>query len=88
MLYPEVGRSMSYFKYIINHNELFTHPKTATFVALYAVSICIAAEILNIYMLLNYKDIEYTIIYFVALVIIVEIPHMYVSSLLNDKLKD
>lgn len=88
MLYPEVGRTMSYFKYINNHYELFTHPKSASFVAFYAVCICIAAEILNIYMLMNWKDIENTIIYFVALVIIVEIPHMYVSSLLDDKLKD
>jgi hypothetical protein len=88
MLYPEIGRTMQLVKYVNNHPELFTHPNTVYLVVFNAFFINILAEILNLYMLLYQHTIEHVIIHFVALEIIVEIPHIYMGSLLDDKLRD
>jgi hypothetical protein len=47
----------------------------------------ILAELMNIYMLLYQYKVDYCIIHFVALEIIVEIPGIYMNSLIDDKLK-
>jgi len=52
MLYPFVGRSMMIMKYVLNHEELFTHPNIAFFVPFIDMNLNIAAEFLNLYMLL------------------------------------
>lgn len=48
----------------------------------------LAAEFLNLFMLLYQHTVEHAIIHFVALEIIVEVPHIYMGSLLDDHLKD
>ena len=88
MLYPEVARSMALMKYTLNHAERFTDPNVAFMIAFVTHNINIMAEILNLYQLLYWPTVEYTIIYFVALYIIVEIPHLYMSSLIGEKLKE
>ena len=35
-----------------------------------------------------WSSVEYTIVYFVALAILVKIPHIYMDCLMDDKLKD
>jgi len=87
MLYPEVARSMMYMKYVSNHTDNFTHPNVAFLVATSAQSINVLAEAINLYMLLYQHSVEHTIIHFVALEIIVEIPHFYANALISDQLK-
>ena len=84
MLYPEVGRSMQLMKYAVNHSEYFTHPYLAFGVPFIAHNINILSEALNLFMLLYWYSVEYTVIYFVALEVLVEIPHIYMGSLLDD----
>jgi hypothetical protein len=48
----------------------------------------IAAEALNLFQLLFWSSVEFTIVYFVALAILVKIPHIYMECLMDDKLKD
>ena len=88
MLYPEIARSMRYMKYILNHPEFFTNWMYAFSIALTAHHVNILAEVVNLYMLLFQHSVEHCIIHFVALEIIVEIPHYYNASLINDNLKD
>ena len=75
-------------KYVTHHPDQFTHPKIVQTVVFCAHNINIAAEVLNLYMLLYQHTVEHAIIHFVALEIIVEIPHIYMGSLLDDHLKD
>lgn len=88
MLYPFVGRSMMLMKYVLNHPEYFTHPNIAFCVPFIDLNLNIAAEFLNLFMLLYQHTVEHAIIHFVALEIIVEIPHIYMHSLLDDQLKE
>ena len=88
MLYPFVGRSMAVMKYVLNHPKEFTHPNLAMAVTFSDLNLNILAEFLNLYMLLYQHTVEHAIIHFVALEIIVEIPHRYMDSLLDDQLKD
>ena len=39
-------------------------------------------------MLIFWHTVENTIVYFFALVVVIEIPELYVNALLEDKLKD
>jgi len=84
MLYPFVGRSMSLMKYVLNHYDDFTHPDIAMLIPFIDLNLNIAAEFLNLFMLLYQHTVEHAIIHFVALEIIVEIPHRYMDSLLDD----
>lgn len=88
MLFPFVNRSLTMMKYALNHEKEFTHPVLATLVPFVDLNINIIAEVLNLYMLLYQHTVEHAIIHFVALEIIVEIPHRYVDGLIDDKLKD
>jgi hypothetical protein len=74
-------------KYISNHSEHFTNPHIAFTISLsdYLINIC--AEVMNIYMLLYQYKVDYCIIHFVALEIIVEIPGIYMNALIDDNLK-
>ena len=74
-------------KYVLNHYEDFTHPKIALLVPFIDLNLNIIAEFLNLFMLLYQHTIEHAIIHFVALEIIVEIPHIYIHSLMDDQLK-
>jgi hypothetical protein len=84
MLYPFVGRSMMMMKYVLNHYDDFTHPNIALLVPFLDLNLNITAELLNLFMLLYQHTVEHAIIHFVALEIIVEIPHIYMHSLLDD----
>jgi len=84
MLYPFVGRSMMMMKYVLNHYDDFTHPGIAFMIPFIDLNLNILAEGLNLFMLLYQHTIEHAIIHFVALEIIVEIPHIYMHSLLED----
>jgi len=88
MLYPEVGRTMQLVKYTLNHPGEFTHPRIVIVVVFTAHHINLFAEFLNLFMLLYQHTVEHAIIHFVALEIIVEVPHIYMGSLLDDQLKD
>ena len=48
----------------------------------------IGTEVVNIALLLYQHSVEHAIIHFVALEVIAEIPHIYMGSLVNDKLKE
>lgn len=87
-LYPHIFRSMDLMKYVLNHQEYFDHSWIPFFITLVNLMINISAEILNIYLLLYQKTVEYCIIHFVALEVIVEIPHFYSEALVDDKIKD
>ena len=49
--------------------------------------IAILAEFVNLYLLTYQHTVEHCIIHFVALEVIVEIPHILIGSLVNDRLK-
>lgn len=87
MLFPFVERSMNHMKYINNHPKNFTHPETAFLIAFSSFVINILAELINIYLLTYQHNVEHCIIHFVALEVIVEIPHILVGSMSADKLK-
>jgi hypothetical protein len=71
IIYPEISRSMQLMKYTTNHAELFTHPNIAFAVPFMAHNINILAEALNLFQLLFWSSVEYTIVYFVAMSILV-----------------
>ena len=77
---------MTVMKYTIDHLGEFTKHHVAKFNTLVANSINSLAELMNIYMLLYQYKVDYCIIHFVALEIIVEIPGIFMSSLIDDKL--
>jgi uncharacterized membrane protein len=74
-------------KYVNNHPKKFTHPDVAYTVALSSFVINILAEFINIYLLTYQHNVEHCIIHFVALEVIVEIPHILIGSLTESKLK-
>jgi hypothetical protein len=88
MLYPEIANTMVLMKYINNHMEDFKHANLAFGIAHTSHIINLIAEFLNIYMLAYQHTVEHCIIHFVALEIIVEIPHIYMGSLIDDKMKE
>ena len=88
MLYPEIANTMTLMKYLNNHIEDFKHPNLVFFIAHTSHIINLVAESLNIYMLVYQHTVEHCIIHFVALEIIVEIPHIYMGSLIDDKMKE
>ena len=67
---------------------MFDKPVIPFLVSYVQFMINIAAEVLNLYMLLYQHSVEHSIIHFVALEVIIEIPHFYSSALIDDKLKD
>ena len=87
MLFPFVERSMNHMKYINNHPKNFTNPDIAFLIALSSFIVNILAELINIYLLTYQHNVEHCIIHFVALEVIVEIPHILVGSMSADKLK-
>ena len=74
-------------KYINNHPAKFTNPDIAFAVALSSFIVNILAEFINVYLLTYQHNVEHCIIHFVALEVIVEIPHILIGSLTADKLK-
>ena len=84
MLYPEISNTMMYMKYVTNHPKDFSHPNLVLFIASVAQMINVMAEAINLYMLLYQHSVEHAIIHFVALEIIVEIPHKYCEALISD----
>ena len=87
-LSPHVERSMTFMKFVINHSEYFTDKNVVFCIALSSFWINILAEVINLYMLAYQHNVEHCIIHFVALEVIVEIPHILMGSLTNDKLKN
>ena len=87
MLFPFVERSMNHMKYINNHPKNFTNPDVAYCIALSSFAINVMAELINIYLLTYQHNVEHCIIHFVALEVIVEIPHILIGSMSADKLK-
>ena len=79
---------MQLMKYTLNHGDEFTHPTIAFMIPFLSHNINIFAEGLNLFQLLFWSSVEYTIVYFVALSILVQIPHIYMQCLMDDKLKD
>ena len=49
--------------------------------------VALLAEFINLYLLTYQHSVEHCIIHFVALEVIVEIPHIFIGSLINDRLK-
>lgn len=86
-LYPIISQSMTLMKFTNNHPEQFEKPNVAFLIVCCSLFINVAAEILNLYMLLYQHSVEHCIIHFVALEIIVEIPHIYAESLVDDNIK-
>jgi len=76
-LYPHIYRSMSWMKYINNHEDLFDKARIPFMIAFTQMIVNILAEMLNIYMLAYQHSVEHAIIHFVALEVIIEIPHFY-----------
>ena len=87
MLCPHVGRSMTLMKFVNNHPEQFFNPKIAFCMTYASFWVNIFAEVINIYMLTYQHNVEHCIIHFVALEVIVEIPHILMGSMTNDMLK-
>ena len=88
ILYPEIAKTMALMKYTLNHSDDFTHPKVAFGVPLLSHTVNIFAEGMNLFQLLFWSSVEFTIVYFVALAIVVKIPNIYMECLMDDKLKD
>lgn len=88
MLYPEIARGMGLRKYVGNHHELFTNPAAVTAIAFTNNLIQFFTEALCIYLLSYQHTVEHCIVHFVALEILVELPHFYSNSLVDDKLKE
>jgi len=80
MLHPEVAKMLRLMKYVTNHNEYFTHPNIAFCVIGCAFLTNCLTEIINGYLLLYQPTVEYSIIHFVALEVIVEIPSIYTAA--------
>jgi len=87
MLYPHVEKSMKMMKYISNHSAGFSNPHICFNIVLLNHCINLSAEIINLWMLSYQHYVEKCIIYFVALEIMVEIPHLMIGSLTDDRLK-
>ena len=83
MICPEVAGTMDMFKYTINQCHLFEKDSefTVQFLAFVSLIINIVAEILNIYMLTYQHNIVFVLMEVVCLEIIIELPSIYMSSL-------
>lgn len=79
---------MKLMKYVLNHEQLFTHPKFSFIFLLWGLIILILIECLNIFQLLFWSTVEFTVIYLMAFKIITWVPKLYYESLLDDQLKD
>ena len=88
MLYPHIEKSLKWMKFVINHSEELTNPNLCFVICLMTHFTNIGAELINIYMLAFQHSVEHCIIHFVALEVIVEIPHIFMHSLIDDKLKE
>ena len=75
-------------KYTINHEEEFTNPHFAFVILLWALFMMFLIEGLNIFQILHWSTVEYTVIYLMAFRIIMLIPKLYFDSLLDDPIKD
>jgi len=49
MIYPAIGRTMTLMKYVMNHEDRFTHPMFAFVLLLWALFILFLIEALNIF---------------------------------------
>lgn len=80
MLFPEVRKGMIIMKYVNNHPEKFRTSYIPFILGLMQYFSSIFAEFLNIYMLTYQSKIEYCIIHFVALEVVVELPKIFFES--------
>jgi len=90
MICPEVAGTMDIFKYTINQCHLFSDDSEVLvqLMAFISLVINIVAEFLNIYMLTYQHNIVFVLMEVVCLEIIIELPSIYMSSLVQDKLRD
>jgi prepilin signal peptidase PulO-like enzyme (type II secretory pathway) len=79
---------MVLMKYVMNHEEEFTHPTFSYVLLLWALLILFMIEALNIFQILFWSTVEFTVIYLMAFKIITWIPKLYYDSLTDDKLKE
>jgi len=75
---------MKLMKYVLNHEHLFTSPKFSFLILLVGFNILIMIEALNIFQLLFWSGVEFTVIYLMAFKIITWVPKLYYESLLDD----
>ena len=89
ILFPSFQRSMVLMKYVNNHPDEFSHPKIVFLVTLINHIIIFTVEIINIFYLGFQDTIVNTLIYVVELgVVVITIPKVYNSSLIDDNLKE
>ena len=88
MLYPKFNKSMSLLKHINNHTYLYNNPTAAQLIAACQTVIIFGAELTNLYMLAYQHESEHVIMHFVTLEVIVELPELYMNSLVEDAQKD
>lgn len=80
MLYPEVRKGMIIMKYVNNHPHKFRTSFIPFMLGFLQYFSSIFAEFLNIYMLTFQSEIEYCIIHFVALEVVVELPKIFFEA--------
>ena len=88
-LYPEVAKGMNMMKFANNQYDQFVEngDKVAYFLGFVQVFTGLLAEYINIILLSHQQTVEYCIIHFVALEVIMEVTNLYFESLLNLKFK-
>lgn len=80
MLFPEVRKGMIIMKYVNNHPDKFRTSYIPFILGFLQYFSSIFAEFLNIYMLTYQSKIEFCIIHFVALEVVVELPKIFFES--------
>jgi len=79
---------MKLLKYVLNHEDKFTYPKFCFLFVLFSLFVLTCIEILNVFQLLFWSTVEFTVIYLMAFKIITWVPGLYYNSLLDDYLKE
>ena len=88
-LYPEVMEGMKIMKFANNQSHLFVNngSRAAYLIGYFQYLTSVYCEGINVYLLTFQQSVELSIIHFVALEVIMELPKMYYESLSDNKLK-
>lgn len=88
-LYPEVQKGMALMKYANNQPCQFVESGSEISFSLGFIQFCMSVfcEAINIYLLAYQTNVEYCIIHFVALEVVMELNKIYLESLNDESFK-
>lgn len=78
---PNARDGIAMMKYVVCHNDEFTHPATAFLLGLISFSTMLSGEIVNISASQNKKSVDAAIAGFIGFKLIIDLPKIYMDSM-------